>query len=426
MQKWGHRTIAAIQLIPLIGIIASLIERIVVLACITLRSNPAVLPKPAPTVVPQAALPRAALPQARPPMPPVQFPSGKNNQNISHIAGFLTLSESASLASVAKTYADAVWQAQAKLLNIAIPTNQSPRLNTSHQKALELLEFCKHIDICQKFLASIGNIPPLKQAKALREWLVSSSEVAKLDILNLKGKQLKAIPPEIKHFAGLSNLNLSNNQLTTLPPEIGTLAVLRNLTVQNNQLSVLPQELSQLTNLWTLDLEHNQLVEFPGFIKNWVDLTSLDLSHNQLTSLPIEIGSFSSLESLNVSHNQIATLPSEIANLNKLTILDVCHNQLRDLPATLNQVPILFEINASHNQLTSFNFPNRSNSQIQLRGLDLSHNQLRSLPDIGDNLKNELEVNLDDNLALPGPSGASRHRRYYSPPGRELWANLDY
>ncbi len=67
--------------------------------------------------------------------------------------------------------------------------------------------------------------------------------------LNLSGKGLTALPPEIGQLTSLELLNLSDNNLTGLPPEIGQLTSLKWLYLGNNNLTGLPPEIIQLTSL---------------------------------------------------------------------------------------------------------------------------------------------------------------------------------
>ncbi|WP_104908849.1 leucine-rich repeat domain-containing protein [Nostoc sp. 'Lobaria pulmonaria (5183) cyanobiont'] len=71
----------------------------------------------------------------------------------------------------------------------------------------------------------------------------------KVTELDLSGKGLTTLPPEIGQLTNLRSLHLHNNQLSSLPAEIVQLTNLRSLHLFNNQLSSLPPEFGQLTNL---------------------------------------------------------------------------------------------------------------------------------------------------------------------------------
>lgn len=82
---------------------------------------------------------------------------------------------------------------------------------------------------------------------------------SQLKILMLAGNQLNTLPPEIGNLKGLIFLGLSRNQLTQLPPEIGVLENLQTLQVFENQLSQLPIQLGALKNLKVLSLDKEML-----------------------------------------------------------------------------------------------------------------------------------------------------------------------
>jgi internalin A len=146
--------------------------------------------------------------------------------------------------------------------------------------------------------------------------------------LDLSGKGLTELPPEIGELTGLTELDLYSNQLTRLPPEIGRLTNLTELDLGGNQLTDLPSEIWQLLNLEMLYLLGNQLTELPPEISQLANLQLLDLDGNQLTKLPPEIGQLANLQLLDLRANQITTLPPEIGKLTNLETLYLHFNRL--------------------------------------------------------------------------------------------------
>jgi len=213
--------------------------------------------------------------------------------------------------------------------------------------------------------------------------------------LDLSGKQLSQLPPEIgqltnlqslnlsdnqlsESLLNLQSLNLSSNQLSELPPEIGQLAKLQSLDFSFNHLSELPSEIGQLANLQSLNLSSNQLSELPLEIGQLSSLQSLDFSFNHLSELPSEIGQLSSLQSLDLHNNQLDVLPAEIGDLANLQSLDLRNNQLSELPPEIRDLTNLESLNLNNNQLSEL--PLEIGDLANLESLDLNDNQLRKLP----------------------------------------------
>ncbi|MEH2156291.1 leucine-rich repeat domain-containing protein [Nostoc sp.] len=200
----------------------------------------------------------------------------------------------------------------------------------------------------------------------------------KVTRLNLSGKGLTTLPPEIVQLTNLQSLNLCNNQLSSLPLEIVQLTNLRSLDLWSNQLSSLPPEIVQLTNLQTLDLSSNQLSSLPLEIVQLTNLHTLYLSSNQLSSLPPEIVQLTNLQTLDLSSNQLSSLPPEFGQLTNLRSLDLWSNQLSSLPPEFGQLTNLRSLDLNNNQLSSL--PPEFGQLTNLQLLYLNNNQLSSLP----------------------------------------------
>jgi len=196
--------------------------------------------------------------------------------------------------------------------------------------------------------------------------------------LDLSGKGLTSLPPEISQLTNLRKLNLSSNQLTNLPAAIAQLSNLRELNLRHNQLTSLPVAIAQLSNLTVLRFGGNQLTSLPPAIAQLSNLITLDLSGNQLTNLPAAIAQLTNLRELDLRHNQLTSLPAAIAQLTLLITLNLRGNQLPNLPTAITQLSNLQRLYLSDNQLTSL--PAAIAQLSNLQRLDLSHNQLTSFP----------------------------------------------
>ncbi|MBW4473602.1 MAG: leucine-rich repeat domain-containing protein [Stenomitos rutilans HA7619-LM2] len=205
-------------------------------------------------------------------------------------------------------------------------------------------------------------------------------ELTNLGTLFLRFNHLTTVPSEIFQLTNLNTLQFSFNQLIVLPPEIGQLTSLSRLDLNGNQLTTLPPEIGQLTSLNRLDLYSNQLTALPSEIGRLINLITLILSDNQLTAIPHEIGKLTKLHTLHLNSNQLTTLPSEIGQLTSLLTLELDSNQLIALPSEIGQLTSLTKLILSRNRLTAL-----SPELIQLKKLlqlDLRDNALPIPPEI--------------------------------------------
>ena len=218
-------------------------------------------------------------------------------------------------------------------------------------------------------------------AAAIRAWLnnpANAEKIARINVLNLSGLQLRVLPPEIGNFTHLTQLNLFNNQLSFLPSEIGQLTLLTELNLSSNKLTSLPPEIGKLTLLTKFNLSNNQLPFLPSKIGRLTLLTELNLSINQLTSVPSEIGELAKLTTLDLSSNQLTSLPPETGELAKLAELNLSNNQLTSLPPEMDKLTQLIGLGLNNNRFTAF--PAEISEFDQLMALGLGKNLLTSLP----------------------------------------------
>jgi len=230
-------------------------------------------------------------------------------------------------------------------------------------------------------------------------------QLTNLTTLFLHRNQLTALPPEIGQLTNLTRLHLDFNGLTALPADIGQLANLRRLYVGLNQLAALPPEIGQLTNLTRLDIDRNELTALPPEIGQLTNLTILCLNGNQLTALPPQTGQLASLTELDLGRNRLTTLPPEIGQLTKLTRLDLARNQLLALPPEIGQLNDLRRLELYRNQLTLL--PREIGQLKKLEELQLWRNRLPALPREIGHLNNLRALLLHDNqlTALPPEIG---------------------
>ena len=225
------------------------------------------------------------------------------------------------------------------------------------------------------------------------------TQLTNLQILNLSGTQLTTLPPQITQLTNLHTLHLRRTRLATLPPEITRLTKLQTLDLSDNRLTTLPRQVTQLTNLQTLDLSDNQLTTLPPEIIRLTKLHTLHLRLARLTTLPPEIIRLTKLQTLDLSDNQLTTLPPEITRLAKLQTLDLSDNRLTTLPPEITRLTNFHTLHLRHSQLTDL--PPEITRLAKLQTLDLSDNRLTTLPsELAPLLKNGLTLDLSGNPLL--------------------------
>lgn len=146
------------------------------------------------------------------------------------------------------------------------------------------------------------------------------------------------------HTKQISNLDLSGRNLTVLPPEIGLLTGLEELDLRNNKLTGLPEEIGNLKRLKRLNAAINKLVMLPESIGNLESLEELDVSENKLTELPETIGKLANLSQFWLFKNELAALPEPMVNLVKITHIAPTDNPFKVFPIVLGAMPNLSSI----------------------------------------------------------------------------------
>jgi hypothetical protein len=152
---------------------------------------------------------------------------------------------------------------------------------------------------------------------------------------------LTEFPAEIFDLADtLEVLNLSGNKLSALPADLGRLHRLQVIFCSDNQFTTVPEVLGDCPQLSMVGFKANQIQTLPAAALppalRWLILTD-----NALASLPAEIGRCQHLQKLMLAGNQLRHLPAELANCRRLELLRIAANQLTELPAWLLAMPRL-------------------------------------------------------------------------------------
>jgi Protein tyrosine and serine/threonine kinase/Leucine rich repeat len=152
---------------------------------------------------------------------------------------------------------------------------------------------------------------------------------------------LTEFPREIFELAdSLEILDLSGNQLSALPNDLPRLHKLRVIFCSDNPFTELPEVLGQCQQLSMVGFKANRISHvspkaLPPLLR-WLILTD-----NALTELPTEIGQCTHMQKLMLAGNQLKALPPELANCTRLELLRISANQLAELPQWLLQLPRL-------------------------------------------------------------------------------------
>ncbi|MEK1905513.1 MAG: leucine-rich repeat-containing protein kinase family protein, partial [Pseudomonas sp.] len=165
-------------------------------------------------------------------------------------------------------------------------------------------------------------------------------ELAGITRLDLSA-ELHEFPREIFDLAdSLEVLNLSGNRLSALPHDLPRLRKLRVLFCSDNHFTQVPEVLGECPHLEMVGFKANRLRHLPADALP-AQLRWLILTDNQLQSVPNELGDCSRLQKLMLAGNQLAALPASLAACHNLELLRIAANRLQALPSWLQELPRL-------------------------------------------------------------------------------------
>lgn len=195
----------------------------------------------------------------------------------------------------------------------------------------------------------------------------------RLQVLNLNGNQLLAIPACVRRLNGLRNLDLEGNvlqQAAALLEPVRPLAHLNSLNLGGNGLNLLPQEalaaLRGFGRLQRLYLRHNNLSTSEALMDTLASLPLeiLDLSGNQMVldgAAALTFNRMTRLRHLALSHNPLGRAPL-LGGMEQLQFLDMQACSLNRWPDSLSYLMY--------------------RSPCALRGVELSYNRIAEIPEL--------------------------------------------
>ncbi len=168
-----------------------------------------------------------------------------------------------------------------------------------------------------------------------------SGALAGAKVLRLPDAGLSAFPREIFDLAPtLEVLDLSGNALDALPDDLPRLARLRALFCSNTPFTEVPEVLGQCPALSQIGFKAARIRNLPAAALP-PGLRWLTLTDNEIEVLPPQIGRCAHLQKLMLAGNRLETVPVELADCTRLELLRLSANRLPALPAWLADMPRL-------------------------------------------------------------------------------------
>ncbi|WP_343586579.1 leucine-rich repeat-containing protein kinase family protein [Herbaspirillum sp.] len=146
-----------------------------------------------------------------------------------------------------------------------------------------------------------------------------------LEILDLSGNQLSALPDDLPRLHRLRIVFCSDNAFTELPAVLGRCAKLEMIGFKANRIARVPEESLPATLRW-LVLTDNRIEHLPASIGRCAPLQKLMLAGNRLRSLPPELAQCRNLELLRLAANALEACPAWLEALPRLSWLAFAGN----------------------------------------------------------------------------------------------------
>lgn len=189
----------------------------------------------------------------------------------------------------------------------------------------------------------------------------------KLEVLDLRGNGLTALPDTLAELVCLKVLNLGENRFTSLPFEIISELPLTELNAPKNNLqgSLIPASVHRFETLQILNVVSNaleRLSENESF--DFPNLQNLSIDMNRIKSLP-NVSSWKALLTLSAEDNSIATLPEGFVELKNIKHVDLTGNDLSKLDERIGLMENLFTFRIANNPLRERKFLNMDTEDLK-------------------------------------------------------------
>ncbi|MBJ7589464.1 leucine-rich repeat-containing protein kinase family protein [Aeromonas veronii] len=165
-------------------------------------------------------------------------------------------------------------------------------------------ELCgaRHLKLCENLTEFPTEILSLKET---------------LEVLDLTGNQLSALPDELAGFGKLRIIFCSENRFTELPEVLGRCPALTMVGFKANRIATVSAK------------------ALPAGLR-WLILTD-----NAVEQLPDELGQCDALQKLMLAGNRLRELPTSLANCRNLELLRIAANRIERFPEWLLSLPRL-------------------------------------------------------------------------------------
>lgn len=148
-----------------------------------------------------------------------------------------------------------------------------------------------------------------------------------LEVLNLSGNALSALPDDLHRLGKLKVLFASDNLFTELPACLGRCEQLRIVGLKANRIEHVPAQALPPRLGWLI-LTDNRIASLPDELGRRPELQKLMLAGNRLTALPASLADCHKLELIRISANRLDVLPQWLLNLPALAWLAYADNPL--------------------------------------------------------------------------------------------------
>uniref|UniRef100_A0A0L0N8V8 Leucine-rich repeat-containing protein 40 n=1 Tax=Tolypocladium ophioglossoides (strain CBS 100239) TaxID=1163406 RepID=A0A0L0N8V8_TOLOC len=194
------------------------------------------------------------------------------------------------------------------------------------------------------------------------------ASLGSLEMLDLHGNSISALPDNFERMSRLRILNLSENKFESLPFDSLAKLPLTELVVKKNRLSgtLIQGPIESLPLLQTLDASSNALTHLvpPESGISLPVIHAISLSMNRLQALP-DMTTWTNLLTLNVDENNISSIPNSFVALEKLRHADFGSNDIRLVPPEIARMGSLSMIRLTGNPLRDRKFVSAPTDELK-------------------------------------------------------------